>query len=81
MVSNQLRRALNGTGAPAAVVDLDAFDANLDALAAEKRSQSDSGIRVAVAIGYFEARKVSDCDLFFGRPLEGRRGGVSQREW
>ncbi|MGC2939677.1 MULTISPECIES: amino acid deaminase/aldolase [unclassified Brevibacterium] len=33
MVSSGLRRALNGTCAPAAVVDLEAFDANLDALA------------------------------------------------
>lgn len=37
MVSSDLRRALNGTGAPTAVIDLDAFDANLDALAERAR--------------------------------------------
>ncbi|UVI35919.1 amino acid deaminase/aldolase [Brevibacterium spongiae] len=37
MVSSHLRRALNGTGAPTAVVDLEAFDANLDALASRAR--------------------------------------------
>ncbi|WP_166821039.1 amino acid deaminase/aldolase [Brevibacterium limosum] len=37
MVSSGLRRALKGTGAPTAVVDLDAFDANLDALAERAR--------------------------------------------
>jgi diaminopimelate decarboxylase len=37
MVSSDLRRALKGTGAPTAVLDLDAFDANLDALAERAR--------------------------------------------
>jgi D-serine deaminase-like pyridoxal phosphate-dependent protein len=37
MVSSDLRRALAGTGAPTAVIDLDAFDANLDALAERAR--------------------------------------------
>ncbi|SDR96374.1 D-serine deaminase, pyridoxal phosphate-dependent [Brevibacterium siliguriense] len=37
MVSNGLRSALKGTGAPTAVIDLDAFDANLDALAERAR--------------------------------------------
>jgi D-serine deaminase-like pyridoxal phosphate-dependent protein len=37
MVSSDLRRALDGTGAPTAVIDLGAFDANLDALAERAR--------------------------------------------
>ncbi|SMX71622.1 amino acid deaminase/aldolase [Brevibacterium linens] len=37
MVSSGLRRALKGTCAPTAVVDLDAFDENLDALAQRAR--------------------------------------------
>ncbi len=37
MVSSGLRHALKGTCAPTAVVDLDAFDANLDALAERAR--------------------------------------------
>ena len=37
MVSSGLRGALKGTCAPTAVLDLDAFDANLDALAERAR--------------------------------------------
>ncbi|WP_209370249.1 alanine racemase [Brevibacterium renqingii] len=37
MVSRDLRRALDGIGAPTAVIDLGAFDSNLDALAERAR--------------------------------------------
>ncbi|WP_166974923.1 amino acid deaminase/aldolase [Brevibacterium atlanticum] len=54
MVSSDLRRALDGTGAPTAVIDLGAFDANLDALADRARGLpirvASKSLRVPAAI-------------------------------
>jgi D-serine deaminase-like pyridoxal phosphate-dependent protein len=54
MVSSDLRGAMDGTGAPTAVIDLGAFDANLDALADRARGLpirvASKSLRVPAAI-------------------------------
>lgn len=72
MVSSDLRRALKGTGAPTAVLDLDAFDANLDALAERARGLpirlATKSLRVPAAIDRALAHRAFSGVLAFSVP-------------